>query len=110
MKRFLLLPLVLIGFLSLTPKEIHWVAIGDSITYLNDHSDETGDSISKGYMTLISEKYPRVQHFNLWHNGWTVLNIAHNITTFRIQRADVYTVFLRTNGWWQGNPLGTIAD
>ncbi|HLT07900.1 MAG TPA: SGNH/GDSL hydrolase family protein [Cyclobacteriaceae bacterium] len=110
MKRFLLLPLVLIGFLSLTPKEIHWVAIGDSITYLNDHSDETGDRISKGYMTLISEKYPQVKYFNQGHNGWTAVNIADKITSLGIQKADVYTVFLGTNDWWQGKPLGTIAD
>src|SRR3546814_18759095 len=25
-------------------------------------------------------------------------------------KADVYTVFLGTNDWWQGKPLGSIAD
>lgn len=110
MKKLLLLSLIIISSLSLTPKEIHWVAIGDSITYLNDHADETGNRITKGYMTLITEKYPQVKYTNQGHNGWTSINIADKIESLGLQKADVYTVFLGTNDWWQGKPLGTLAD
>src|SRR5690606_38706430 len=110
MKKLLLLSLLLISSLSLTPKEIHWVAIGDSITYLNDNPEETGNRITKGYMTLISEKYPHVKYTNQGHNGWTAINIADKVESLGLQKADVYTVFLGTNDWWQGKPLGTLAD
>ncbi|GGB87527.1 hypothetical protein GCM10011325_13870 [Dyadobacter sediminis] len=92
------------------PRKISWVAIGDSITYLNDHPDETGNRITKGYMALIAEKYPFVSYINQGHNGWTSVNIADKINDLGLVKADVYTVFLGTNDWWQGKTLGTIAD
>lgn len=110
MKKFLLLALLIIGSVGLSPKEVHWVAIGDSITYLNDHPEQTGNRITKGYMTLISEKYPQVKYTNQGHNGWTSIGIADKIETLGLVKADVYTVFLGTNDWWQGKPLGTIDD
>ena len=110
MKRYFLLSfLILISFAS-APRKITWVAIGDSITYLNDHRDETGNRVTKGYMTLITEKYPRVQYINQGHNGWTSVNIADKIESLGLVKADVYSVFLGTNDWWQGKALGTIAD
>ena len=110
MKRYFLLSfLILISFAS-APRKITWVAIGDSITYLNDHRDETGNRVTKGYMTLITEKYPRVQYINQGHNGWTSVNIADKIESLGLIKADVYSVFLGTNDWWQGKALGTIAD
>jgi hypothetical protein len=45
------------------------VAIGDSITYLNDHANETGNRISKGYMTMVKEKLPNIQYINQGHNA-----------------------------------------
>ena len=33
-----------------------WVAIGDSITYLNEHLGEANNRITKGYMTRVVEK------------------------------------------------------
>jgi lysophospholipase L1-like esterase len=92
------------------PRKLTWVAIGDSITYLNDHSDETGNRVTKGYMTLITEKYPRVQYINQGHNGWTSVNIADKIESIGLVKADVYTVFLGTNDWWQGKPLGNLNN
>ncbi|RZK46852.1 MAG: SGNH/GDSL hydrolase family protein, partial [Pedobacter sp.] len=38
--------LVIITAFSFTQKPKTWVAIGDSITYLNDHQDETGNRIT----------------------------------------------------------------
>ena len=54
---------------SFKPKEITWTAIGDSITYLNEHADETGNRISKGYMTMVTEKLPNIHYKNQGHNG-----------------------------------------
>lgn len=110
MKKLFLLSLIFISSLSLTPKEIQWVAIGDSITYLNDHPEQTDNRITKGYMTLITEKYGHVKYINQGHNGWTSINIADKIESLGLEKADVYTIFLGTNDWWQGKPLGTLAD
>ncbi len=95
---------------SFTPKKITWVAIGDSITYLNEHPDETGNRITKGYMTRVVEKLPYIHYINQGHNGWTSGNIADSIESLGLQKADVYSIFLGTNDWWQGRPLGTLAD
>jgi lysophospholipase L1-like esterase len=110
MKNLLLLSLLFISSLGLAPKEIHWVAIGDSITYLNDHPEQTGNRITKGYMTLITDKYPQVTYTNQGYSGWTSIGIADQIESLGLVKADVYTVFLGTNDWWQGKSLGALAD
>jgi len=110
MKKYLLFLIIFLTCLASAPRKITWVAIGDSITYLNDHKDETGNRVTKGYLTLISEKHPRVEYINKGYNGWTSINIADKIETLELQKADVYTVFLGTNDWWQGKELGSIAD
>jgi lysophospholipase L1-like esterase len=109
MKKLLLLPILLL-FISFAPKQLEWVAIGDSITYLNDHQAETGNRITKGFMTLVTEKLPHIHYTNIGKNGWTTGNIADNIDKIGIEKADIYTVFLGTNDWWQGRPIGTMAD
>jgi len=95
---------------SFSPKEITWVAIGDSITYLNEHADETGNRITKGYMTRVAEKLPNIHYINQGHNGWTSGGIAEAIDKLGIVKADVYSVFLGTNDWWGGRPIGTFSD
>lgn len=110
MKKRLLFLVVILVFVGAAPKKISWVAIGDSITYLNDHLDETGNRLTKGYLTQITEHFPRVEYTNQGHNGWTAINIAESLDKLGLVKADVYTVFLGTNDWWQGRPLGTLAD
>ena len=110
MKKLLLLLLVTCLTISFTPKKITWTAIGDSITYLNDHRNETGNRITKGYMTRVVEKLPNISYTNQGHNGWTAVKIAENIEKLGLEKADVYTVFLGTNDWWHGGQLGTLAD
>jgi lysophospholipase L1-like esterase len=110
MKKLLLLTICIFVCIASAPRKITWVAIGDSITYLNDHQNETGNRITKGYMTLITEKYPHVTYQNKGYNGWTSVNIADKIETLGLEKADVYTVFLGTNDWWQGKTLGSFAD
>lgn len=102
--------LVALMFVSFAPKQITWVAIGDSITYLNEHANETGNRITRGYMTRVAEKLPSVHYINQGHNGWTSGGIADKIENLGIVPADVYSVFLGTNDWWQGRPIGTIDD
>ena len=52
--------MILLGIISLftsfVPKEITWVALGDSITYLNDHANETSNRVTKGCLTRVTEK------------------------------------------------------
>lgn len=108
-KIILLLCLIFIQF-SFAPKNITWVAIGDSITYLNDHANETGNRITKGYMTRVVERMPNINFVNQGHNGWTAIKIATEIENLGIQKADVYSIFLGTNDWWGAKPLGVFAD
>jgi lysophospholipase L1-like esterase len=95
---------------SFQSKEITWVAIGDSITYLNEHPDETGNRITKGYMTLVTGKLPNIHYVNQGHNGWTSGGIADEIENLGLVKADVYSIFLGTNDWWHGRPLGNLSD
>ncbi|HMG90665.1 MAG TPA: SGNH/GDSL hydrolase family protein [Chryseolinea sp.] len=97
---------VLCSFLA----PIKWVAIGDSITYLNEHPDETGNRITKGYMKLVCEKRPDIEYVNKGYNGWTSGDIASKIETLGLEKADIYSVFLGTNDWWQGRPIGSLKD
>jgi lysophospholipase L1-like esterase len=112
MKKSSLIIITAFIFLSAfnTRKELTWVAIGDSITYLNEHTNETGNRITKGYMTRVTEKLPYIHYINQGHNGWTSGGIAHEFDKLGVVRADVYSIFLGTNDWWQGRPLGTIND
>ena len=110
MKKTIVL-LVLSGLLaSFTPKQLTWVAIGDSITYLNDHTNETGNRVTKGYMTRVVEQLPNIHYTNQGHNGWTAGKIARSIERLGLQKADIYSVLLGTNDWWHGSPLGTWQD
>ena len=110
MKKIILVIAVFCTLTSFSKKEIKWVAIGDSITYLNDHTNETGNRITKGYMTMVTEKFPNITYTNQGHNGWTSGGIADAIEKLGIQKADVYSIFLGTNDWWQGRPLGSVED
>ncbi|WP_028665011.1 SGNH/GDSL hydrolase family protein [Runella zeae] len=106
-----LLWVVVIGILSsFSTEKITWVALGDSITYLNDHQNETGNRVTKGYMTMVTEQLPHIQYINQGHNGWTAARIAEKIESLNLVKADVYSVFLGTNDWWGGRPLGTRSD
>lgn len=110
MKKVILLLVFLTFSLGFGPKTLTWVAIGDSITYLNDHPDETGNRISKGYLTLVQEKFPDLEVINKGYNGWTAVKIATEFEKLEIPKADVYSIFLGTNDWWGGRSLGTFND
>src|SRR5215207_8013295 len=107
MKKLFFLLILFFLFTSFNKKEITWVAIGDSITYLNEHQDETGNRITKGYLTLVTERLPEIKYVNKGYNGWTALRIAEEIESLKLTKADAYSVFLGTNDWWHGKPLGT---
>ena len=110
-KRLLLLLVVLLGlFCSFTHKPLTWVALGDSITYLNEHQNETDHRITKGYMTRVTEKLPYIRYINQGHNGWTAGRIAQSFDQLGVSKADIYTIFLGTNDWWAGRPLGQLKD
>jgi len=110
MKKYIVLVIVISLFSSFKQKEVTWIAIGDSITYLNDHTDETGSRVTKGYLTRVVEKIPGLKYINQGHNGWTSGNIADSIDKLGLVKADIYTVFLGTNDWGQGRLLGTMAN
>lgn len=39
---------------------IEWTATGDSFTYLNDHLDETGYLVSRGYLSRIADRIEKI--------------------------------------------------
>ncbi|MFT4155920.1 SGNH/GDSL hydrolase family protein [Parafilimonas sp.] len=110
MKRFLFILVIAAITTSFTKKEITWTAIGDSITYLNEHADETANRITRGYMTRVTEKLPYMHYINQGHNGWTAGGIADKIESLGLAKTDIYSVFLGTNDWWAGRALGTMDD
>jgi lysophospholipase L1-like esterase len=110
MKKILILLTIVFVVSSFSQKAITWVAIGDSITYLNEHIDETGNRITKGYMTRVSERLPNITYINQGHNGWTSEGIADKIDSLGLKKADVYSVFLGTNDWWHGRQIGSLSD
>jgi lysophospholipase L1-like esterase len=110
MKKLLLSVTLVLFISSFSKKQLQWVAIGDSITYLNEHQDETGNRITKGYMTRVVEKLPYIQYSNKGFNGWTSGGIAGKIEELGLVKADIYSIFLGTNDWWQGRSIGTLED
>jgi len=102
--------IVLLFVLCSFAAPLKWVAIGDSITYLNEHPDETGNRITTGYMKLVCAKRPDIEYVNKGYNGWTSGDIASKIETLGLEKADIYSVFLGTNDWWRGRPVGSMKD
>lgn len=110
MKKLFCLLAVILVCTSFRPRMTTWTAIGDSITYLNDHPDETGHRVTKGYLTRVTEQLPHIRYSNQGHNGWTAVRIAKEIEQLGLTKADIYSVFLGTNDWWAGLPVGTFQD
>src|SRR5438045_9399072 len=110
MKKIFILVFGFFLFVSFGKRELTWIAIGDSITYLNDHQNEAGNRISKGYMTRVTEKLPYIHFINQGHNGWTSRGIADQIEKLGLVKANIYSVVLATNDWSQRRPLRTLAD
>ena len=95
---------------AFAPSVITWTAIGDSITYLNDHPEQTGNRVHSGYLTRVTEQFPNIKYINQGHNGWTTPGIAKEIENLGLTKTDIYSVFLGTNDWWQGLPVGSFQD
>ncbi|HET9487467.1 MAG TPA: SGNH/GDSL hydrolase family protein [Chryseosolibacter sp.] len=110
MKNATLTVALLLFLTACSTQKMKWVAIGDSITYLNDHTDETGDRVTKGYMTLVAEELPHLEYVNKGFNGWTATDVAGKINDLGLAKADLYTIFLGTNDWWRGTATGTLDD
>ena len=109
-KAFILLSLLGL-FTSFAPKkEFTWTAIGDSITWQDDKPESTKNRITKGYMTRVAEKLPYLHYNNVGRGGWTSQSIADNMNNLGIGKTDFYSVFLGTNDWWTGLPIGTFSD
>ena len=110
MKKLFILLVVAVISICATPKPITWVAIGDSITYINDNLKETNNYLTKGYMTQVVEKLGNIHYVNKGYNGWTAGRIAEQVNKLDLEKADVYTVFLGTNDWWSGHAIGSLSD
>ncbi|GGE52261.1 lysophospholipase L1-like esterase [Pedobacter psychrotolerans] len=110
MKKYLFILSLTSLITYLKPTEQTWVAIGDSITYLNDHQEETGNRVTSGYLSRVVAQLPTIKYINKGYNGWTSGAVAERINNLRIPPADIYTIFLGTNDWWAGRPIGHKSD
>jgi len=111
MKKSIALLLAVLLFTSFaTHKELTWMAIGDSITYMNGRPELSKHRISKGYMDDVVARLPYVHFVNNGHSGWTAKGIADNINNLDLVKSDIYSVFLGTNDWWTCLPIGTFSD
>ncbi|WP_370634390.1 SGNH/GDSL hydrolase family protein [Pedobacter sp. Leaf132] len=108
--KYCLILFLFISTFSFKKDDKKWVAIGDSITYLNDHQGETGNRVSKGYLTRVVEQLPWVHYVNKGYNGWTSGDIANQINKLNFPKADIYTILLGTNDWWNGRSIGKRED
>lgn len=110
MRRSLYFILIAFFFTAAAVKPAKWTALGDSITYLNEHHDQSGNRVTKGYLTLVTEQLPGVTYVNKGYSGWSAQRIAREIETLGLEHSDIYTVFLGTNDWWQSVPVGKMED
>lgn len=110
MKKLFYMLAVLLLFTSFHPREATWLALGDSITYLNEHPEEAGNRITQGYMSGVVQQIPGLKYINKGFNGWTAVQVAREIDKLGLVKADYYSVFLGTNDWWAGLPLGSLED
>ncbi len=111
MKKLLALLGIFFLLTSFAPqKQLRWMAIGDSITFLDGHPAEANNRITKGYMERVTEKLPYIHYVNHGHSGWTAARLARLIVLEDLPKVDIYSIFFGTNDWWSGFPLGTLAD
>ena len=83
---------IILLFSSFAPdKNLTWMAIGDSITYLNGKPAETKNKITKGYLDRVVEKLPYIHYTNCGHGRWTAKSIGDNINNLGLERADFYS-------------------
>jgi hypothetical protein len=61
---------------------------------LNEHTGETGSRITKGYMTLVTEKLPNIHYRNQGHNGWTSGEIAEEFDSLMLKSRMFIQFFL----------------
>lgn len=111
MKKIFALLMISAALISFAPrKELSWMAIGDSITYLNGKPELTKNRITKGYMDRVAEQLPYVHYKNCGMGGWTAKSVVDNINNLGLEKADIYSVFLGTNDWWTALPIGSLSD
>lgn len=111
MRKHLVLGLMLFMLSSFhIQKELNWMAIGDSITFLDGHPGESNNRTTKGYMERVVDKLPYIHYANHGHNGWTSSRMAGAINSINLEKATIYTIFLGTNDWWAGLPIGNMND
>ena len=88
-----------------------WCAIGDSFTYLNDHLDETGYRLHKGYVTRTAEKLEPVMGKIRVDNRGINGAATEEFLDACFEPADFYTILLGTNDWFSHRiPCGTKED
>jgi len=109
-KRTFVFLIVVCVFSAFKNRETTWLAIGDSITYINDHLDETNNHVTKGYLSCVTDYFTDWHYINKGYNGITSGGVAERIDNLGLVKADVYSIFLGTNDWWQGRPLGKLQD
>ena len=110
MKKIFPLSILLLLLAGFSHRPMNWVAIGDSITYLNDHPDETKRPHQQGVSDRCNRKAPLSPLYQPGPQRLDRPAIRRKIDSLNIPVGDIYTVFLGTNDWWHGVPIGTWDD
>lgn len=90
-------------------EKLRWCAIGDSITFLNDHLEQTGERVKNGYLTRTRNKCEHEYEIEIINQGMDG-SVTGDFVHRELPEADLYTVLLGTNDWSQGVPCGTVED
>lgn len=90
-------------------EKMRWCAIGDSMTFLNDHLEQTGDRVKNGYLTRTRNKCEHEYEIEIINQGMDG-SVTGDFVHMELPEADLYTVLLGTNDWSQGVPCGTAED
>jgi lysophospholipase L1-like esterase len=86
-----------------------WVAIGDSITWLDGHKQGVAERPEHGYQHYLQQRIQFSECFNNGESGATMLDYNYDhITT----QGDIYTIMLGINDWSDTKltPVGTLTD
>lgn len=87
---------------------LRWLAIGDSLTEINDQLGLTGNRLRKGYITRVCEKIKQLSYVNAGHSGQT-FGAALNFTEI-VAGYDIYSIMFGINDFYQNVPKGSISD
>lgn len=88
--------------------EAMWCSIGTSITWYNNHPEESKGKFTKGYQSRVLESIDFKDFYNAGVNGGVIATALGALN--EAPPADYYTIEHGINDWGHSVPVGTIND